>query len=116
MIKYNIKGFPNVFVAKTLTSTSPHSPFLASCENTEDPFQVVVHPVSADARVKYPSHFKRFEVQMFSFMDEDNSSYLVSNLQNLIWSYNGIIVACDRPWYMVISQPRGDIQPIICNI
>ncbi|XP_062324228.1 uncharacterized protein LOC134025304 [Osmerus eperlanus] len=47
------------------------------CENTEDPFQVVFHPVSADARVQYPSHFKRFEVQMFSFMDEDNPSYLV---------------------------------------
>ncbi|XP_012724484.3 uncharacterized protein LOC105930698 isoform X2 [Fundulus heteroclitus] len=39
------------------------------CPNPVDPYQVVYHPVWADARVRYPSHFKRFEVQMFAFAD-----------------------------------------------
>ncbi|CAB1342683.1 unnamed protein product, partial [Coregonus sp. 'balchen'] len=33
----------------------------------EAPYRVVFHPVVADARVHFPSHIKRFEVQMFSF-------------------------------------------------
>ncbi|KAM7395242.1 hypothetical protein PAMA_006823 [Pampus argenteus] len=45
------------------------------CVNPVDPYQVVFHPVWADARVQYPSHFKRFEVQMFAFAeDQDNLS------------------------------------------
>uniref|UniRef100_A0A3Q2DLN7 Zona pellucida protein AX 2 n=1 Tax=Cyprinodon variegatus TaxID=28743 RepID=A0A3Q2DLN7_CYPVA len=38
------------------------------CPNPVDPYQVVFHPVWADARVRYPSHFKRFEVKMFAFL------------------------------------------------
>ncbi|XP_069014802.1 uncharacterized protein [Embiotoca jacksoni] len=37
------------------------------CVNPVDPYQVIFHPVWADARVQHPSHFKRFEVQMFAF-------------------------------------------------
>ncbi|XP_035534148.1 uncharacterized protein LOC118340356 [Morone saxatilis] len=45
------------------------------CVNPVDPHQVIFHPVWADARVQYPSHFKRFEVPMFAFAeDEDNLS------------------------------------------
>ncbi|XP_045066206.1 uncharacterized protein LOC121549189 [Coregonus clupeaformis] len=40
------------------------------CANPEDPYLVVFHPVVADARVRFPSHVKRFEVQMFSFTEE----------------------------------------------
>lgn len=40
-----------------------------SCPNPVDPYQVVFHPVLADARVGYPSHFKRFEVKMFAFAE-----------------------------------------------
>uniref|UniRef100_A0A3Q2C8S9 Zona pellucida protein AX 2 n=1 Tax=Cyprinodon variegatus TaxID=28743 RepID=A0A3Q2C8S9_CYPVA len=39
------------------------------CPNPVDPYQVVFHPVWADARVRYPSHFKRFEVKMFAFAE-----------------------------------------------
>ncbi|KAM9703793.1 uncharacterized protein ACNS7B_002373 [Menidia menidia] len=48
------------------------------CPNPVDPYQVVFHPVQADARVHYPSHFKRFEVQMFAFAEgqDDLSSQL----------------------------------------
>ncbi|KAJ8377735.1 hypothetical protein AAFF_G00254080 [Aldrovandia affinis] len=38
-----------------------------SCENLADPYQTTFHPVFGDARVQFPSHFKRFEVKMFSF-------------------------------------------------
>uniref|UniRef100_A0A674EPE7 Uncharacterized LOC115195762 n=1 Tax=Salmo trutta TaxID=8032 RepID=A0A674EPE7_SALTR len=40
------------------------------CENPEDPYRVVFHPVVADARVHFPPHVKRFEVHMFSFAED----------------------------------------------
>ncbi|KAG8445679.1 hypothetical protein GDO86_010452 [Hymenochirus boettgeri] len=39
-----------------------------SCEFKET-HQTIFHPVTADSRVKFPSHLKRFEVKMFTFMD-----------------------------------------------
>ncbi|XP_013871161.1 uncharacterized protein LOC106522629 isoform X3 [Austrofundulus limnaeus] len=42
------------------------------CPNPVDPYQVVFHEVWTDSRVKFPSHVKRFEVQMFAFGDEDD--------------------------------------------
>ncbi|XP_015212441.2 uncharacterized protein [Lepisosteus oculatus] len=41
-----------------------------SCENSADPNTTVFHPVSSDQRVTYPSHLKRFEVKMFSFVKD----------------------------------------------
>lgn len=43
-----------------------------SCANPVDPYQVIFHPVWVDERVRYPSHFKRFEVQMFAFATDDD--------------------------------------------
>lgn len=43
---------------------------LSSCPHT-DPHHVVFHPVWTDARVQHPSHFKRFEVQMFAFAENE---------------------------------------------
>lgn len=46
---------------------------LYSCPNPVDPNQVVFHPVWKNAGVAYPSHVKRFEVNMFAFaQDQDN--------------------------------------------
>nr|XP_057913633.1 uncharacterized protein LOC131107537 isoform X2 [Doryrhamphus excisus] len=43
------------------------------CPNPVDPQRVVFHPVWTDDRVQYPSHIKRFAVQMFAFAeDQDN--------------------------------------------
>ncbi|KAI1897329.1 hypothetical protein AGOR_G00082200 [Albula goreensis] len=42
-----------------------------SCENPADPYQITFHPVYADERVHFRSHFKRFEVRMFSFTAEN---------------------------------------------
>ncbi|XP_068135182.1 uncharacterized protein [Hyperolius riggenbachi] len=41
-----------------------------SCEYGE-PYQTIFHQVTADSRVQFPSHFKRFEVKTFSFMNGD---------------------------------------------
>ncbi|KAM3931003.1 uncharacterized protein RB166_004494 [Leptodactylus fuscus] len=41
-----------------------------SCEHGE-PYQTIFHPVTANTRVRYPSHLKRFEVKTFTFMDGD---------------------------------------------
>ncbi|XP_034384063.1 uncharacterized protein LOC117727742 [Cyclopterus lumpus] len=43
------------------------------CANSKDPNQVIFHPVFPDARVQYPSNFKRFEIPMFGFA-KDNLS------------------------------------------
>ncbi|XP_042359983.1 uncharacterized protein LOC121955951 [Plectropomus leopardus] len=46
---------------------------VGGCANPKDPNQVIFHPVWPDARVQYPSNFKRFEVPMFAFArDKDN--------------------------------------------
>ncbi|XP_019713394.1 uncharacterized protein LOC109508034 [Hippocampus comes] len=43
------------------------------CPNPVDPNQVVFHPVWKNGGVEYPSHVKRFEVNMFAFaQDQDN--------------------------------------------
>lgn len=55
--------------------------FLLRCPNPVDPQQVIFHRVLADDRVPYPSHFKRFEIQMFAFAeDKDNLSQQVKDL------------------------------------
>uniref|UniRef100_A0AAY4EUH4 ZP domain-containing protein n=1 Tax=Denticeps clupeoides TaxID=299321 RepID=A0AAY4EUH4_9TELE len=41
-----------------------------SCENLEDLDHTVFHPVVADHRVQFPGHYKRFEVRMFSFIED----------------------------------------------
>ncbi|XP_033504946.2 uncharacterized protein LOC117270995 [Epinephelus lanceolatus] len=51
---------------------------IGGCANPRDPHQVIFHPVWPDARVQYPSNFKRFEVPMFAFaQDKDNLSHQV---------------------------------------
>uniref|UniRef100_A0A3P8TWM3 ZP domain-containing protein n=1 Tax=Amphiprion percula TaxID=161767 RepID=A0A3P8TWM3_AMPPE len=40
------------------------------CANPVDQYQVIFHPVWTDARVQYPSHFKRFEIKMFAFAQD----------------------------------------------
>ncbi|XP_019713395.1 zona pellucida protein AX 1 [Hippocampus comes] len=42
-----------------------------TCENKEDSHVTLFHPVTADARVNIPSHFKRFSINMFTFTKDD---------------------------------------------
>ncbi|XP_061560332.1 uncharacterized protein LOC133416962 [Phycodurus eques] len=42
-----------------------------TCENKDDSYVTLFHPVTADARVNIPPHFKRFSVKMFTFIKDD---------------------------------------------
>lgn len=42
-----------------------------SCENPDDSYAAVFHPVTMDTRVSIPSHVKRFSIMMFSFIQDD---------------------------------------------
>ncbi|XP_061603056.1 uncharacterized protein LOC133464882 [Cololabis saira] len=42
-----------------------------SCENPDDIYTTVFHPVVVDARVSIPIHYKRFSVKMFTFIQEE---------------------------------------------
>nr|XP_019963150.1 PREDICTED: uncharacterized protein LOC109642700 isoform X1 [Paralichthys olivaceus] len=42
-----------------------------SCENRDDNYMTVFHPVAINTRVAIPSHVKRFSVQMFTFTKDE---------------------------------------------
>lgn len=44
---------------------------LTSCENTDDRYMTVFHPVASDDRITVPSHAKRFSVKMFTFLKDE---------------------------------------------
>ncbi|MBN3301223.1 ZP2 protein, partial [Amia calva] len=59
-----------------------------SCENSADAYKTIFHPVSANKRVQFPSHFKRFEVKMFSFTKD------TAALQSEIYFHCDVVI-CD---------------------
>jgi len=42
-----------------------------SCENPDDSYVTIFHPVVSDARVLDPSHIKRFSMKMFTFTKDE---------------------------------------------
>ncbi|XP_033999016.1 uncharacterized protein LOC117492739 [Trematomus bernacchii] len=42
-----------------------------SCENRDDSYATIFHPVVSDSRVLVPSHIKRFSVKMFTFTKDN---------------------------------------------
>ncbi|XP_014457086.1 uncharacterized protein LOC102558415 [Alligator mississippiensis] len=40
------------------------------CENSEDSYQTIFHNVYHNSRIKFPKHLKRFEVKMFTFIQD----------------------------------------------
>ncbi|KAJ8274957.1 hypothetical protein COCON_G00095820 [Conger conger] len=56
--------------AEERTSVPKWDIIVDGCESLADSYHTIFHPVSADARVHFRSHFKRFEVQMFTFTSE----------------------------------------------
>ncbi|CAK6979205.1 uncharacterized protein LOC128376852 [Scomber scombrus] len=83
---------------KDRTSQPRWNLIINGCVNPVDPYQVVFHPVWSDARVQYPSHFKRFEVQMFAFAEDQE------NLSSQLFVHCDVVV-CDA------TNPLGGI----CN-
>ncbi|KAK9531422.1 hypothetical protein VZT92_010849 [Zoarces viviparus] len=65
-------------LADDRTSLPKRDLIINGCVNPRDPYQVIFHPVLPDARVQYPSNFKRFEIPMFAFAkDQENLSLQV---------------------------------------
>ena len=44
---------------------------LPSCENGDDSYATIFHPVVNDSKVLVPSHIKRFSVKMFTFTKDE---------------------------------------------
>ncbi|XP_070781644.1 zona pellucida protein AX 1 [Enoplosus armatus] len=42
-----------------------------SCENRDDSYVTIFHPVVSDSRVTVPSHIKRFSIKMFTFTKDE---------------------------------------------
>ncbi|XP_071324031.1 zona pellucida protein AX 1 [Trachinotus anak] len=42
-----------------------------SCENQDDSYVTIFHPVVSNSRVTVPSHFKRFSLKMFTFTKDE---------------------------------------------
>uniref|UniRef100_A0A674EB27 Zona pellucida protein AX 1 n=1 Tax=Salmo trutta TaxID=8032 RepID=A0A674EB27_SALTR len=51
--------------------TSLPTCFFLGCENLDDLYLTVFHPVVADTRVQVPAHIKRFSINMFTFTKDD---------------------------------------------
>ncbi|KAG7508964.1 hypothetical protein JOB18_030126 [Solea senegalensis] len=70
--------------------------------NAVDPNQVVFHPVGMDARVQYPAHFKRFEVQTFAFAEDED------NLNDQLFVHCDVVI-CDA------RNPLGGVCASRCS-
>ncbi|XP_041951085.1 uncharacterized protein LOC121711502 [Alosa sapidissima] len=59
----------------TLTNDRQSTPrwdlIVDGCPNQDDRYMATMHPVTADDRVQFPSHFKRFDMKMFSFVQDN---------------------------------------------
>ncbi|CAJ1077002.1 uncharacterized protein LOC117823812 [Xyrichtys novacula] len=66
------------------------------CVNPVDPYQLILHPVWPGGRVQYPPHFKRFEVQMFAFSEDQE------NLSRQVFVHCDVVI-CDP------QNPQGGV-------
>lgn len=41
------------------------------CPNQDDRYEATMHPVTADDRIQFPSHFKHFDMKMFAFVQDN---------------------------------------------
>ncbi|XP_055729517.1 uncharacterized protein LOC129817942 isoform X2 [Salvelinus fontinalis] len=56
---------------KDRTSLPSWDLIIDSCENLDDLYLTVFHPVVADTRIHVPAHIKRFSIKMFTFSKDD---------------------------------------------
>uniref|UniRef100_A0A8C4T7V7 Uncharacterized LOC114644859 n=2 Tax=Erpetoichthys calabaricus TaxID=27687 RepID=A0A8C4T7V7_ERPCA len=61
-----------------------------SCEFKQDKYKMEFHPVRPNSRVKFPKHYKRFEVKMFSFAEAETKKLL----DNQIY-FHCLVIVCD---------------------
>uniref|UniRef100_A0A8C7PQ74 Zona pellucida protein AX 1 n=1 Tax=Oncorhynchus mykiss TaxID=8022 RepID=A0A8C7PQ74_ONCMY len=56
---------------KDRTSLPSWDLIIDGCENPDDLYLTVFHPVVADTRIQVPAHIKRFSIKMFTFTKDD---------------------------------------------
>lgn len=49
---------------------------MCSCPNQSDKYITTLVPVNASSELPFPTHYKRFVVQMFTFVDALSTAYL----------------------------------------
>ncbi|KAL6095853.1 uncharacterized protein ACO6RY_09688 [Pungitius sinensis] len=57
-------------LAEDRTSPPSWDIIVDGCENPDDIYATVFHPVVSDSRVLFPSHIKRFSMKMFTFIKD----------------------------------------------
>uniref|UniRef100_A0A8C3AUV7 ZP domain-containing protein n=1 Tax=Cyclopterus lumpus TaxID=8103 RepID=A0A8C3AUV7_CYCLU len=78
-----------------------------SCENPDDSYVTIFHPVVSDARVLVPSHIKRFSMKMFTFTkDKEVLKDEVKYELCVYWSHR-IVALCNKPFC-----PSTDLCPL----
>nr|XP_046229753.1 uncharacterized protein LOC124050865 [Scatophagus argus] len=97
------------------TSQPKWNLIINGCVNPVDQYQVIFHPVWVDARVQYPSHFKRFEVLMFAFAEDKE------NLSRQIFVHCDVVIcdarnplggACNRQCSSKENQTKGQKRAV----
>ncbi|XP_066036064.1 uncharacterized protein [Chamaea fasciata] len=73
------------------------------CENNKDSYRTVFHKVNYSLRVKFPQHLKRFEVRMFSFVQD------TSLLQEELYFHCSVVICNTK------QQPLDGFCPRRCN-
>ncbi|KAF7230711.1 uncharacterized protein zpax1 [Nothobranchius furzeri] len=59
------------------------------CENADDGYTTIFHPVAMDTGIAVPSHFKRFSMKMFTFIEDKKV------LQHEIYVHCNVVI-CDN--------------------
>ncbi|KAM4903276.1 uncharacterized protein FYW23_001133 [Sylvia borin] len=73
------------------------------CENDRDSYRTVFHKVNYSLRVKFPQHLKRFEVRMFSFVQD------TSLLQEQLYFHCSVVICNTK------QRPLDIFCPSRCN-
>ncbi|XP_059699295.1 uncharacterized protein LOC132325735 [Haemorhous mexicanus] len=73
------------------------------CENNTDSYRTVFHKVNYNLRVKFPQHLKRFEVRMFTFVQD------TSLLQEQLYFHCSVVICNTK------QQPLDLFCPRRCN-
>ncbi|XP_077443991.1 uncharacterized protein LOC144064950 [Stigmatopora argus] len=110
-------------IDKKRTSKPRWNLIINGCANSVAPNQVIFHSVLEDDRVAYPSHVKRFEVQMFAIaQDQDNlNKKLYVHCDVEICDHQGhLSEACKKRWcnnqddgVKVQKRATSDVQDFI---
>ncbi|XP_074905948.1 uncharacterized protein LOC142041191 [Buteo buteo] len=82
----------------------PQWPILINgCENSKDSYRTIFHEVGYSLRAKFPQHLKRFEVKMFTFVQD------TTLLQEQLYFHCSVVICS------TMQEPSGFLCPRRCN-